>query len=372
MMSRRVLIIVLLFIISNLAVAESYRLNANYFIRSTPRFNDTVRNRLGVLTTGSTFRVLEKVRRSDNSYAARIQITDPSPNSNVRNSSSQWIYMSGRSNFTSLADDQSRAVTEAGTTASGTPNCPTCTTAAAVANSGDLAQVSAAITEDQNLVPDSEDGVVEHPIPALPNPGGPRTPFTGPLGDQINRYSDSPEVTRMLDWARAHSAHSRGYCYRLVKEAMANRCGPDIIRGRRVIYSCRNQLSTGGRLGPGNNLIPSHFGDNRAYSAKDSLKTYGFVNLLDTEPYKTQLANSPTRAPKGAILVYSSGMTCGSKATRRRTTNLNLDCGHIEIKTDEPGRPGFVSDYYSNLAITQGLTGPRYHLVAVMVKPGVQ
>ncbi len=372
-MSRRILTIVILFIISNLAFAESYRLNANYFIRSSPRFNDTVGNRLGVLGTGSTFKVLEKVRRNDNSYAARIQITDPASNSNVRNSRSQWIYMSGRSHFTSIADDQSRAITEAATTATGTPNCPTCAAAAAaVANSGDIAQVSAALTEDQNLAPDPEDGVVEHPIPAVTTPGGPRTPFTGPLGDQIEKYSDSPEVTRMLEWARAHSAHSRGLCYRLVKEAMANRCGGSIMKNSRVYYGCRNLRSTGGRLGPGNNLIPDWFADNRALSAKETLKNYGFVNLLDREPYKTQLANSPTRAPKGSILVYSSGMTCGGKKSRRRTTNLNLDCGHIEIKTDEPGRPGFVSDYYSNLAITQGLSGPRYHLVAVMVKPGVQ
>ena len=105
MIARRILTVALLLIISNLALAESYRLNANYFVRSTPRFNDTVRNRIGVLGTGSTFRVLEKVRRNDNSYAVRIQITDPAANSNVRDSGSQWIYMSGRSYFTSIVDD---------------------------------------------------------------------------------------------------------------------------------------------------------------------------------------------------------------------------------------------------------------------------
>lgn len=371
MMSRQVLTITLLFLISNLVFAESYQLNANYFVRSSPRFNDTVRNRLGVLAAGSTFKVLEKVKRNDNSYAVRIQITDAAGNSSVRDSDSQWIYMSGSSHFTSVNDNSPPTTrTEAVSAVAGTPDCPTCAAAAGngVANSSDIARVASAITDTRNIVPDSEDGAPEGaPAPATLSTA-PRTPFTGALGDQIERYSASDEVNRMIAWAMANKAHSRGLCYRLVKEAMANQCGPSIRR----TYVCHNPLSTGGRSGPGHNLIPSWFADERALSAKDTLRDQGFVNLLDQAPYNTQLADSPTLAPKGAILVYSSGMTCGARNRRRRTTNLDRDCGHIEIKTDAPGRPGYVSDYYSNIPITEGLSGPRYHLVAVMVKPGVQ
>lgn len=373
MMARQILLITLLLTISHLAYAESYRLNADYFVRSTPRFSSGARNRLGVLGAGSTFKVLEKVRRSDHAYAVRIQITNPSSDSNVRRSRSQWIYMSGRSRFTSISDGTQSTTTEATTTSVGTPSCPQCAVAAGngVTNSSDIANVTSAITDDQNTF-DPEEGAVEDEAPTAPAARGPRTPFAGPLADQIEKYSDSNEVSNMITWAMANKARSRGLCYRAVKEAMANRCGGNISRGRRVYYSCRNPLPTGGRAGAGNNLIPSWFPDNRALSAKESLKNYGFVNLLDTEPYKTQLAHSPAQAPKGAILVYSSGMTCGGRKARRRTTNLNLDCGHIEIKTDDPGQPGYVSDYYSNRPITEGLSGPRYHLVAVMVKPGVQ
>lgn len=374
MMSRQILSITLIFLISNLAFAESYRLNANYFIRSTPRFSDNARNRLGVLAAGSTFKVLEKVQRRDNSYAVRIQITDAAGNSNVRSASSQWIYMSGRNRFTSVSDDTPVATTEAATTAAGSANCPTCAAAAGsgVGNSSDIAYVTSAITDDANTAEDSEEGAVENDIVSGTTTGlPPRTPFTGPLGDQIERYSDSPEVTRMISWAMAHRGRSRGLCYRLVKEAMATRCGGNIVRNGRVRYRCVNLLATGGTRGPGNNLIPDWFPDERALSAKDTLKTKGFVNLLETEPYRTQLANRPEMAPKGAILVYSSGMTCGSRTSRRATTNLNLDCGHTEIKTAEPGHPGFVSDYYSERPITQGLSGPRYRLVGVMMKPGV-
>lgn len=370
MMSRQTLAILLIFFTSHLALAESYRLNANYFIRSTPRFSDNARNRLGVLAAGSTFKVLEKVQRSDNSYAVRIQITNAAANSNVRNASSQWIYMSGRNRFTSVSDGATTPTTEAGTTASGSANCPTCAAAGSgVTNSGDIARVTSALTDEANTVDDSEEGAVEDTAPAsgLARAAPPRTPFAGPLGEQIERYSASNEVNRMISWAMANKARSRGLCYRLVKEAMANQCGPSM--GRR--YSCRSPLPSGGR-GPGNNLVPNWFPDERALSAKETLKDYGFVNIMDTEPYKTQLANSPSLAPKGAVLIYSSGMTCGSRRSRRATTDLSRDCGHIEIKTDEPGRPGYVSDYYSNNPITEGLSGPRYHLVAVMVKPGVQ
>jgi hypothetical protein len=228
MMSIRILPIALIFLLSNLAFAESYRLNGNYFVRSTPRFSDNARNRLGVLASGSTFKVLEKVQRSDNSYAVRIQITDAAANSNVRSANSQWIYMSGRNRFTPVSDGVAAPTTEASTTATGSASCTSCEAAAGsgVGNSSDIAHVTSALTDDANTADDTEEGAVEDVVASDTTTGlAPRTPFTGPLGDQIERYSASSQVTNMISWAMAHRARSRGLCYRLVKEAMANRCG---------------------------------------------------------------------------------------------------------------------------------------------------
>ena len=72
---------------------------------------------------------------------------------------------------------------------------------------------------------------------------------------------------------------------------------------------------------------------------------------------------SPSQAPKGAILVYSSGIPCG----RIR------DCGHTEIKTGHSGEDGYVSDYYSKDAINETPRarkyGSNYKLVGIMIKP---
>ena len=83
---------------------------------------------------------------------------------------------------------------------------------------------------------------------------------------------------------------------------------------------------------------------------------------------------SPSQAPKGAILVYSSGIPCRASSRSGSGIGFTVDCGHTEIKTDEPGKAGYVSDYYSADAINETPRSKKYgysnyKLVGVMIKP---
>ncbi len=165
------------------------------------------------------------------------------------------------------------------------------------------------------------------------------------LEQQIKNFSESAQVSSSIEYALKNKrSHSTGKCYRSVKFALA--------------ASPRGTKKEG--------LIPGHFSDSAAVQSKESLKKFGFINLLEKFPYSFKLATNPSEAPKGAVLVYSSGLRC--KGTQIK------DCGHVEIKTSEPGKPGYVSDYYSDDPISEtahqrSLKKPIYKLVAIMIKP---
>lgn len=201
------------------------------------------------------------------------------------------------------------------------PRSALASTQIAAQNTTHLASISRTITAQQSKVP--------------------KTKTHESLDKQIKRYSKSDEVKYSIEYAlKKKKSRSQGYCYRNVKKALL--------------------AAPKGKKG----LIPEYFWDEAALNAKNTLKEYGFVNLLEIEPYKTQIT-SPSNAPKGAVLVYSSGKPCFNGSVR--------DCGHIEIKTDIPGEPGYVSDYYSDDAINENASarayGTRYKLVSVMIKP---
>lgn len=335
--------------------AETYIVNTNaYFIRSDPRFGASRSNVVGVLTNGATFQLLEKVIRPDGSEAWRIRVIDPSSRGHVNPSptESYWVYRPRNSRSFGLLRSEGPPVTVSG-------SCNNCETSAAVTpiaprDRRGLEDIVQNVTETQEqpaTVPPPTRSVSPHEPPEsdieFPNRRTiPRTP--GDISDEaIARYSSSSAVQKSIDYAMTHKApRSRSQCYRYVKEALA--CAP---RGRRGNGECLNN---------------SWFASGAARNAVTDLKRSengGFVNLLEYDRFRNMTA---TQAPKGAVLVYSSGVPCRPHDAR--------DCGHVEIKTNGPGEDGYVSDFYLPDPInytarvrSRGRTG--YQLIGIMIKP---
>lgn len=303
-------------------------MNANYFVRSTGNFNDADNNKVGILARGSTFTVLQK-KLIGKSEAMQIRVTSLAPPGYVKVSKEYWIYKPNDKDFikTSAADPVATEGQSIETPCSDCTVAAQQSTPAARGNAGDLADISRTITARENEAPPMVSATAD--VTAKP----------GSLDEIIKKYSESDEVKYSIEYALKHKKQrSQGYCYRSVKRALL--------------------AAPKGKKG----LINEYMWDRAALMAKNNLKKHGFINLLDTEPYKTQM-KSPSKAPKGAVLVFSSGIPCGDNIP---------DCGHTEIKTGDAGKPGYVSDYYSHDAIneTAGARryGTNYKLVGVMIK----
>lgn len=345
--------LILLFFVGCKASAQSYQLNGDYYIRSSMDFF-SLTNKIGILHEGSTFRVVNRFPKSNGAEALEIEVTAMSPKSYVNPPESGRIYIYKPVRSSDFIPRSYQANEQAGVA-----KCENCEQPTSPSNIVSLAQITDEVYKMANTVPQMSEPTEKI---AVEPTNSADTHTTRNLDAQIKAYSESKEVTRMIDWAMKNkSASSKGMCYRKVKEAMATQCGPP-----REDYFCRNPFAPeGGKKGPGNNLtksVSTEMADSYALSAKTRLKQEGFVNLLEIEPYKTQM-HSPKNAPKGAILVYSSGIPCKKQK----------DCGHTEIKVGNPGEPGYVSDYYSDNSVNET---PRtrkypsnYKLVGVMIKP---
>ena len=138
-----------------------------------------------------------------------------------------------------------------------------------------------------------------------------------------------------------------GKCYRYVKRALA--------------------ASPPGTKGKGLTAGPD--GDIAALNASVTLKKYGFINLLDKAPYTKLLRENPASGPIGAIYIYASGIPC------KGTKVFIKDCGHIEIKTGLTDKNAFVSDFPSDMPISEKEQNKKrkrkYKLVSVMIKEDI-
>jgi hypothetical protein len=302
--------------------AESYMMNASYFVRSTPDFGRRDKNKVGVITRGTKFKVLESIRLSGGAEALKIHVTGLSGNAHLQPSEDYWVYKSKSSDFKKL--DNAPRETQAGSTDVPCDGCGS--VQPSTTNQRDIGEVSSTIIRQENQPGDDEEE----------EPGTPGTP--GSLDEKIRNYSSSSAVSRAIRAAINNKyPRSRGKCYRKVKDALA----------------------AGG-------LIRSWYSGIPARSAREALKARGFINLLDTQPYKSEM-NLCSKAPKGAVCVYSSGIPCKGSARQ------NPDCGHIEIKTGLSGNNAYVSDYSYPTAINETPRakryGSRYKLIGVMIKP---
>lgn len=148
------------------------------------------------------------------------------------------------------------------------------------------------------------------------------------------------QLEKSIDFALAtRSPESTGWCYRYVKNAL---------------------MSSG--------ITVPRLNGNYAKNAGLELEKQGFTNLLDSKQLsKTRLKAeklneillNPNLAPKGAILVYEPNpkdrkvRDCEKKnKAGHKICIWDQDAGHIEIKTAESGKGGFVSDYYNDRART--------------------
>lgn len=345
-------LVLLLILFGSQVFAQNYQLSGNYYIRSSMDFYGDA-NKVGVLQQGSTFRVVNRFPKRGGAEALEIEITALSGGSHASVSPSGKFYIYKPASGKGFINRATGKV-EAGIAA-----CENCETQSVSASSTiSLTRINDRVVEMVNTAPSSYGPHLSEKNTSQRFEGQIKS---GSLDQQIKNYSSSKEVSRMIDWAMKNkSPKSRGICYRKVKEALATQCG-NPRRGK-----CENPFTPeGGKNGPGNNLtksVSTEWADSYALSAKTRLKKEGFVNLLEVEPYKSQML-SPTDAPKGAVLVYSSGIPC----------NGQKDCGHSEIKTGNPGEPGYVSDYYSKDAINETPRarkyGSNYTLVGIMIKP---
>lgn len=292
------------------AGAQVYRLSSSYNVRSSPAFtskaSDPNNNIVGGLNPGTQIEVLEtQTLKPSKKLAYRIRVLD----GRYKNKTI-WIRKSADEHF---VPTEGAACSDCGEKALPLSQ-------AADRNLSELKAIP------KQFETEFESNKIGHDSLMAADDS---------LMQKIKNYSNSSAIAKMIKAGLGKGRTSIGRCYRQVKE-----------------------LLTKGRL------APSSFGSEPARLAKEDLKKYGFINLLETDPYSSQITKA-SEAPKGSILVYSSGIPC-----RRSTVK---DCGHVEVKLGEPGEPGYASDYKSADAINETASskrfGSRYKLIGVMVKP---
>ncbi len=297
-------------------MAQTIILKTSRNVRSGPDFYSTS-NQLGQISKGSVVKVVEAIKLESGKNAYRVEII--SFVGNVKMSEVKWIFNLNQSEY-EVVSSSSATLSTTDSSALNVPtrlvknislegqlssNCIGCSTATAAGKNNQ---------KDLNT------------LEKLMAPYVPRRLQEIPFGKIVETYSNSDEVKRMIKFSEkkyGQVLRGPGKCYTGVKAALA---------------------AAG--------LVPhKKIGGEAALSAKETLKEFNFINLME-EPHKLSITN-PSQAPLGAILVYSSGKKCRNSKIK--------DCGHIEIRTDK----GFISDFFSTEPIT---TDPRYKLVAVMVK----
>lgn len=301
-------------------LAQIYNVTSTHNIHSSSDFSSQS-NVIGSLPRGSKIKVLEVKSHPSGTQALRIEImtsdTTPAEKNKLE---PQWIIRRSNADYIEVTAEKPKAKILK-TEVKMEDYCAECNNPAMKKNSNqkDLDKVTKSVEKDSGIRSD--------------------------LREMVKNYSESLEVETTI--AKAQKLYGRVKtaglrCYHGVKEAL--RASPEGTKN--------------------SGLASRDISGRAAASAVDHLKEFEFVNLLDSEFYKSTIKN-PSDAPKGSVLVYSSGKKCAKDKNNPKNPPI-LDCGHVEIKISDPGKPGYISDFYSPVPITDYT---KYKLIGVMVKP---
>jgi len=295
---------------------------------------------------GSTFKVLDKKIMADGSEALQIQPLTKTKYSNINPSEAYWIYKGNDRHFVLQGHSKK---TEA---LALLPNeeCVDCEKMKKDDhNKENISKITRKIKEQNNVV-DAGMFEVDGGSIDLPENGGPQpatevasvqevaqTPEQVSLEEKIKKYSESSEVKAMISKANKQArSKSKRDCYKFVKRALM----------------AKDEKN--------NSLVSTYLPGGTTRVAEKYMKENGFTNLLDVEPYKSEI-KKPQQAPKGAILIYEGGSACLGGAVP--------NCGHIEIKANEGSTPGYIYDVkVDQPRVDAPGVGQRYKLKGVMVK----
>lgn len=334
---------------------ENAYFTGDLFARSSLDFRKTQRQNIqGVVPKGSRGTVLETRKLRSGSYAVKLKITAiPQDQQNVRGiikpPEEAWVYFSQEDPWLAFKDKEGSEVqdpelaldAQAKRKGSGlrhpmNSNSPGVTGIPPTSTPADVRRFEAGLcegcTQPQNMTTaqvENKKELAEFASAALPGPSNFDTETTLRSEEDVQRYSQSEAVQKMISHAMKRKApRSKRLCYRYVKKALL--AGP---------------------------LVSTYPPGAKAKDAMVDLKNQGMVNLLDDPQWKQKISG-PKDAPKGAILVYSH-----SRKNR---------AGHIEIKTGDGHEGGYVSDFYQKTPIlgneNAGMASRRYQLIGVFVK----
>ncbi len=163
------------------------------------------------------------------------------------------------------------------------------------------------------------------------------------------KYSKNKQTAQMIEYAKKNKRSEKEYkasrlkwCYRYVKNALDNA-----------------------------KLTSKRLEGVLARNAGDKLKAEGFTNIME-DPELVGKITDPSQAPKGAILVYEPNPITRLVRSMDDSGDKSIlapDAGHIEIKTDDVGKSGYVSDYYSlNARTGNGIVSDERKLIGIYVK----
>lgn len=382
-----------LFIAGPLFAVEASRLLTDVEIfgdvngRTTTQFSSR-NNIAAVVTKGSKAAVLETKKLNNGSYAVKVKVTDPGdpqkPNS-AKKGDIVWVHYSQKTPWMDFYNESGKVVEDPeialradakvdgfgrklpdngkvsareslqnGEEIVDSRKCDTCAGQKPLSDKGlnNLRELSAAIKPVEKKQPakvsrarrlhletqtdragsifvakeNQQANAIGSKVPELS-----KTKATSgyELEQRILRYSNSPNVQSMISYAEERKfPDSVKWCYRYVKRALM----------------------------AGNLSETTYLPGRHAKEAVQDLPKIGFINLLDDPAYR-QTITSPSKAPKGAILVYRA---------------KDGESGHIEIKTGEGDDGGYISDYKSKESVlgnaNGGLASKRYRLVGVYIK----